>query len=168
MQRGWYPNKVDGSYVACFFKWTLIFDQYVIWRASKREHLYIYKKRHEFKRDWIAPSKITNYFTFNSEHNQEDLYIFSYEINKLALPTTITKSIKILFSIRFLHTFRCRFTNATQVLLCKSKRSKRENVNNEPNNTHIPKHHTSTLEGPSQVSINSTLRGHERVQSNRQ
>ena len=43
-----------------------------------------------FKRDWMASSKLINYSTLNYEHNWR-INVFNEEINKHALPTTITR-----------------------------------------------------------------------------
>jgi hypothetical protein len=44
-----------------------------------------------FKLDWTTFLDIDNRSTLNSEPNWEDFYVFSQEINKHALPITITK-----------------------------------------------------------------------------
>ena len=51
-------------------------------------------------------------------------YVSSYEINDYALLITMTKSGlgDLNFNPFFFQMFRCRFANATRVLLCKSNR----------------------------------------------
>ena len=59
--------------------------------------------------------------------------VSSSDINKLALPITITKS----GEVRFVQMFHCRFANATRVFLCRSNWWKLENMRKEPHNTYI-------------------------------
>ena len=66
------------------------------------------------------------------------MYPIKNSTNIYALPITTTKAWEVLCSIRFSHMFRCRFANATHVLLCKSNRQKLESMKKEPNNNHIP------------------------------
>ena len=72
-------------------------------------------------------SNNNNFSTFINEPNWEYL-CNQLRINKHALPIFITKAREVQFSILFLQMFRCRFANATQVLMCKYNNQKLENM----------------------------------------
>ena len=87
-------------------------------------------KHHEnicmFDTDWTTPSNSNNYSTCTQTPHPivnttgRTYVVFSWGINKHALPITVTKSREVWFSIRFMLMLHRRFANAPQVSLCKS------------------------------------------------
>ena len=81
----------------------------------------------------MSSINIINYFTL-IVNTAERTHTINQEINKHALPISITKSREVSISIQlFLLMLHRRFANAMQVSFCKSYRWKLENMKSKPN-----------------------------------
>ena len=89
------------------------FDWYVVCRGSKNTH---HKNTHLKEIELHLQILITTQHSIVNSIGRP--YVFNVEINKHALPTTITKSKKVWFLIQFLHMFLRRLANATQHKFC--------------------------------------------------